>query len=1179
MYNMPPDPMYSMAPVMPPGWYGVPYMLGPLVADLTGGVARPYVPPNMATYDATMAAQVNNPLYKAMLANMYGQFGAQIGHTAGAMGFVQSLGTMAGYSPAETQRALSGGMGAFARSQMGSFVMPFVNDSLNAMGLTGGSFVAMTQAAFNARMNLMGPGALINPYNAGQQHQAMGAASAMASMLNGIMTQRDAGGNLLLATDQRVTQGFSREAVTQLAMEAAGMGMFTTRAPGAFGHLNSGTGGLFDKLSRAVGPNVNLGSLRAVDFEDNGASRLGDEAVQAASRLKDEVQSNVQALTEALGAMRDLTGKVGDELKQLLNSSTNGGWMRSRQGALAARDALRTLHAASKAYNINPNAALEQIAVNRVMLQDAAGFDGSMLSLGFNGGGLFGLSAQVELLTGVEDMINARGIRGDPILSARLRGQALQAMARNENSTAGKGAQILAYARQLGIISEKEAGGFSDLLTSGDSAQMGEGLNRLLTTVFGSSEAGRRFMADSMQMNSMRMALNDDAGAFATALTMRGAFAEFGRREEMTAASRRLDFTKQVLAESGLNTWQSAEGAGKVVSHVVAAIRGNGQDQGRNAAAAAFQERYDAMVARGMDPRTAANAVVSAFRRNPVTAQYAQEIDLAVKRQSAANNEELIKNGGGLESRQATDLLQALVADGNIGGRESAELYRMVRDGRGAEALSRIDSLVSGLSPSQRTLYAKLRADAAERHRAAIATMEDNSEATSLVGMAVGKGYSGEDVAKAYETLAAAGLQYVRDKGNDGASERFWETISQTRFADIFGDKAWEQYMAAARGHAVDPATGKPITPEEYFKVMGRRAGALRRAAIDALGSSGYGLQLSGYWGGGLSTINSLAARQARDATISGISGALQKDALLQAADRDPLATRMADFFMGRRNWKNIISVYDPDDERIGGKLAKYGAAFDEYQKAQRGFDDLQGGYDDALKYLYGLGTEEGDATLEYVKHLFDSGGMIRTDMLGARLEDDGSGLRGKEGEKARAAIMAAARARNAVLEAQRTAEDVMKEAAAQDGFGNEAKELLDFADIYDKRHAKLADDLGVASFIKDFDFTEEGMDAATGKSKAFLKALFANVTDEEVAAEAKVGVSEDLRMLRPEAAWAVAQRKAREGKAEGLEVVRAARAASREGSTRIYGELTIRSGNDSSPAALEGHLGNLGGM
>lgn len=1164
MFEMGPNPVYSMTPTTPPGWQGVPYMLGPIVADLTGGVARPYVPPNMATYDATMAAQVNNPLYKAMLANMYGQFGTQIGNTAGAMGVVQSIGTMAGYSPAETQRALAGGMGAFARSQIGSFIMPMVDSGLNAMGLTGGSMVGMTQAAFNGRMNLMGPGALVNPYNAGQQHQAMAGASAMATMLNNIMSQRD-GDRILAGVNQQVMQGFSRERVTQLAMRAAGMGMFTAHADrGAFDAdgFSTGVGGLADRLSQSIGdPNFDISSLRLANFDGRtggGISREG--AARKVKAVRDEVERGIQGLTEAMGAMRDLTGYVDEELEKLLDDVTNGDWARSAKGAFAARDAVRTLHAASQAYNIDPKQALTQIIANRTVLQDAAGFDGSMLSMGFSGGGMFGLSAQTELFTGIEDMINARGVRNDPILSGRLRQQGLQAMSRNMNTTAGKAAQVLAYARQTGVVSDDEATEFARRLTSGDSALMGEGLNRLLTTVFGSAEAGHRFMSDSMQMNSMRMAMDDNAGAYAMTLTMNGADAEFRRREQVTAASQRLAFTQRALAESGMNTWQSAEGTGKVVDNIVATIRGDGTDRNRVTDAAAFRQQYDAMIAKGMDPRTAASSVVAAYKRSPVTAQYAQEIDLAVKQQSAVNNEEALVHGG-LESRQATALMKELTMFGGVGGNDSTEIYKLIREGKGAEALARVDRIVGGLDPAMQQRLGRVRADAAERHEAAITAMSDNVKAQKLIEIAAGSGYSGEDVAKAYETLAAASVRYA---SGGMSKDDFWETVSQSQFARIFGNDALKQVVDAAEG-------GSPEQLKE-LRGMGRLAGSVRRIAVANLKDSGYGLQMSGYWGGGMSAVNSMEARKQRDATINAIAQKMNESAFLDAKDRDTFAASVADLMMGNKDWRSLLRVYGDKDLESG--LSKYGAAFQKYEDAQAAFNDSQEGLNNALEYL---GKNKQWDAKGWLEEVFKTGVGLDEDTI---LGEFGGFFGGdKAGQGHLAAVIKAATARRGVITTQMDTKKALGAVMADEKLAKGMKGFTSWDAVRKQRNAKILGDTKVASFLDDFDFSSEGLAEATGSTRKFLDAMFGVVTDEEVAARVGLDKSQAKGAARKygEQTAAILKEKAMSGNnEEAMKAYKMARAAQRDRDSRIHGDITLKIGNESYPAVLEGNLGGL---
>ena len=1151
------NPLYSMSPTTPPGWQGVPYMLGPIVADMTGGVAAPYVPPNMATYDATVVSQVNNPLYKTMMGRVYDQLGTQVGNTAGAMKFVQGIGTMAGYTPEQTKKALSGGMGAFSRSAIGSFVMPFVDSGLNSLGVTGGSFVAAGQEAFNARMNLMGPGALINPYDAGQQHKAMAAASATAMMLNEVVSQRE-NGKLLATVDQSVTQGFSRERVAQLAMRAAGRGMFTSNAAQGFDDVKgTGVGGIADRLSQAVGDaSIDLSRLSMDNFDGKASGIVQkSDAAESVKRVKDEFRRGVQSLTEAMGAMRDLTGFVDEELEKLLDDATNGDWSRSANGAFAARDAIRTLHAASQAYNIDPKQALAQIRSNRLTLQQAAGFDENMRYFGFSGGGMFGLSAQTELFTNIEDMINARGVRGDPILSDRIRKQSVQAMARNENSTAGKAAQILAYARQTGVVSEADAERYAALLTSGDSSLMADGLNRLLTTQFGSAEAGRRFMNDTMQMNAMRMAMDDRAGRFATALTMNGADAEYHRREQVSAASQRLAFTQQALSESGMNTWQSAEGTGKVVENIVKTIRGDGKDADRVADAAAFQQQYDAMLAKGMDARTAASTLVSAYKRSPVTSQYSQEIDLAIKQQAAVNNEEALMHGG-KESRQATALVRELTARRSIDGKESAEIYKMIREGHGAEALARVDRKVGGLDSATQQQMRRIREDAAQKHDAAVKTMQDNVEVTELIGLVSGRGFSGEDVAKAYETMANAGMRYASSKKEAEDYDRFWESVSKTNFVGMFGEKALKEYMTAVQSGDTD-----------YLSKMGRRAGAVRRTAISTLGKSGFGLEMSGYWGGGASSVNSEEIRKKRDTLINGIASRMNESAFVDAKERDTLAANIVDFMTGNKDWKSLLKVYDKDDAAgLQSSLAKYGAAFKKYQEAQEAFGGKQEAYNKALGEL---GKEGAYTAMEAIEAQFRSGGEISHKWLRKQL----GGVKNKD---AVSAIVEAAEAHNNVVRAQRTSEDVLGETVADEKAARGLKGLVSWDAVRKQRNAKITGDEKVKSFIDNFDFSADGLKEAKGASREFLKKMFDTVSDEEVAARVGVDVKKGVKHKYGEAAMAIIRERAEKGDEKALAVMRAARTAQRDAATRIHGEITIRSGFSASPAVLEGNVGGL---
>lgn len=1169
---MPDNPMYNLSPALPPGLSAVPYIAGPIVADMTGGIAGPYVPPNMSVYDASYVTMVNNPLYKTMMSRMYSQFGTQIGNTLGSMWVVQSLGTMGGYTPEETKRALSGGVNMFARSKLGAFVMPFVDSGLNAMGLTGGSFVAMGQEAYRGRMGLMGPGVLLNPYDTGQQHQAMAAAAATATMLNGIMSKRNQEQKLLTTVEQRLMQGFSRERVTQMVMNAAGRGMFTTNIAQGFEDIpGTGVGGLADRLAQAVGgSDIDLSRLSDDNFRGKAGGVLNDEkAAQRLERLKKEFHRSVQGLTEAMGAMRDLTGYVDEELEKLLDEATNGAWNRSGSNAFAARDIVRTFHAVTQAYNLNPNRALDHVRTNRMILQQAAGFDESMQAFGFNGGGMFGLAAQTELMAGIEDMINARGVRGDPILAGRMRLQGSQLMARNINSSAGRAAQILAYARQTGILPGDMADGLTEMLTSGDRGIMGEGINRLLTLVFGSSEAGRRFMNDSMQMNAMRMSMDDNAGKLAMAVTMTGASAEYHRREQVSAAGQRLRLTQQALAESGMNTWQTPGGIGKVVDYVVQTIQGDpsklsAEDRKtRLADAEAFKKQYDALVAKGWDPRMAAHSIIEAYRKSPATARYAQDIDLAVKEQAAVNNEEILEKGGALEGRQAAALLQDMLPRGLIDGRTGAEIYEAIRAGRGVEALARVDSIVGNLDPATRQLLGRVRSDAAEKHIAALDAMRDNVAAVKRIQEASVNGFSAEDVAKAYETMASAGKRYLESGQKPEDYSIFWDSISKANVVQMLSDKALEDYIGYVKGGRVD----------ELSK-MARQAAAMRRVAVTTLQDSGFGSWASGFWGGGHSSVNSKKAKEERDATVAEMTRRANEAAFKQAGDRDSFVPRAVEFLMGRADWEKLLNIYDPEKKRteLRESLKEYGIGFRAFLDAQERFNDLQEPYKEALGVLAAEGRED---AIPVIKKKMAEKGLTSTrrveEWLGGLV--DGDDPRAQRINKAIATVKATVSAKNALVWSKANAHKAL--GSTMDNLTPQQKmeyqNFFSWKDFRDERDKKLQTDKKLAEFLDDFDFSEEGMRNAKGASAEFIRKLNSTVTTDEVSAKIGRPISSKEKSQYGEAMLAVARDKMIKFRDEGAtDVFRAARAASRE--HRISGTLTIKDGWSQRDAVVDAY-------
>lgn len=1164
------NPVYNTVPTTAPGIEGLRYMLGDVVASVTGGVSRPYVPPNQSTFDATLAKHVSAPLYGTMMANVYRQMGYQLGNTAGAMPLFQHIGGMAGVSPEEMRRAMSGGGAAFGRSFIGQMVMPLLDSGMASIGLTGGSMVAAANSVFAQRMSLLSPGTQLNPFNAGMQHQAMGAASAVASMLNGMMSQTTADGHLSLLANTAVTQGFDRQRIAQLAMKAAGRGAFMSYASGGLEGAPVGyAGNLADRLSSAIdGMDLALLDYTAGDFTGGGKdSVLDHNTAQKVKTIQREFAHRMDGITKAMAAMRDLTKEV-DGLEEKLDNLTNGEWLRSGSGGFAAHNALRALHAVTAMHNIDPNAALSQIVSNRSVLQAATGFDPSMQAFGFNGGGMFGLAAQTELFTNIEEMITARGVRGDPILAGRLRMQGVQAMARNMNTRAGRGAQVLAYARQMGIISDADAREFQDALASGDRGIMGSTLNRLLVTVFGSAEAGRRFMNDQMQMNSMRQAMNDDAGVFAMQTTVRGADAEFSRRGQIVAAERRLAFTRQVMSDAGMRTWQSdadisrlTESVAKAIQQATAGPDGQPTTDGIQHATA-FREQVAARIAGGASPRAAFAATQAAFARNEATSAYSEVISHAVTRQSAVNNEAAL-GAAGRESYQANAGLRALRDAGLLSGQDGRDIATLLRDGLGAEALSKVNGVINGLSASQSAMFRDTLKIAGSKYDAAKRTMEDNAAAETLIAKANAGQFSSSDAAQAYTEVVDAARFYFKNKDTAQGYDDFWEKYSKSKFALIFGeDEQKKVFDAIERGD-----TG-------FFKTMGRQATAMRQVSVGNLQDSGYGLEMSGFWGGGSYSGNSPAALKERNDMITQIASAFSEDSALSPEDRTSLAQDVMSFFTGNSDWRRLLKMYDVDDA-LTSRVKKFGAAFSSWEKAQAASGDLVGGYRDAVGRIF---KNKGGAPVSELTSLMRNGIKEQGDLdnISKFLKDndisgdDADAILGYAGS-----LLTVSEKHAAVGKA--IAEDIKGDS----GFADAFKSAKRRADAGLSEGAKLASDSGIQAYFDevDLDGTEKAFFTWGDKGKKAFNALFDLVSKEDAAKS--LGLSTPEGMSQGEyakAAFKIAKERAAKGHSEeAVETMRLFKAASNEGVTRIRGELIIKSGNDQSPAVLEGNVGGLG--
>jgi len=1150
------NPIYNSVPTAAPGVEGLRHMIGDTVASLSGTVAGAYVPPNMSTFDASLAKHVNGSLYRTMMSNTYRQMGYQIGNTAGATNIAGYFGSMAGLSPEETRRALSGGGASLAGGFAGQLLMPMLDQGMSSIGLTGGSLVAAANAAFTNRMNLMSPG-VMNPLDAGRQHQAMGAASAMSSMLNGLMSQTTADGGISLLPNHAVTKGFSRERIANLMMRAAGAGAFTSYEGGA-------AAGFADRLSEAAG-GIDLASLDFTqgDFTGGKNSILDKGKTKKVEALTREFAHRMQGITEAMAAMRDLTNTV-DGLEDKLDSLTNGNWLRSGRGGFAASNALRTLKSVTMMHNIDPNQALEQIASNRGVLQSAAGFDPAMQAMGFDGGGMFGLSAQTELLTSVEDMITARGVRGDPVLANRLRMQGVQAMARNMNTMAGRGSQILAYARQTGILSNEEANQIRDMLSSGDRGVMNEGLNQLLVRSFGSREAGERFMNDKMQMNTMRQSMDDDAGTYAMQTAIRGAQKEFAQRGMITASEHRLDFTKQLLTSAGMRSWQSDDDAGRLTESVVNSIKevttgpdGKASPEGIMHANA-FKEQVDARIKSGMSPRMAFMATKAAFESNPATSVYSETINHAVTRQSAVNNEyELARVGR--ESYQANEGMRQLQMAGFLKGTDSADIATMLREGKGKEALTKVNSIIGGLDKNSQGMFKQTLEKAGERFDAAKRTIDDNKGVEEIIAKADAGNFGAYDAAEAYEKVAAAAKKYIANKDAGNSWDDFWESYTQSKYTSIFS----KEDQAAVR-KALDNGD------TEFFAKMARQANAVRQIDASNLKNNGYGQVMSGFFGGGEFSGNSPRALEERNKLIGDISGILDKSSKVDQDERSTLAQDITSFFLENKNWKGLLKQYDESGELLS-QMRPFAKAFKDYESANAEAANLARSATKAIGSIAKIDPENADMLRESLQEIQETGDLEElSKFVDLAFQGDGNAANRK-------AVMDYAGALVKGRTAHRNVQSALKGEVSEidiDAFRKVNEK------VNAEKRAREGRDKHIQSWFDELDLDPDSIASSGSKTKRAFSKLKDVVSDKDVAESMKVKslagkTEEEITRERFKIAQA---RAATPGDKDAAEVMRAFKVASNEGVMKLRGKLTIESGNDQQPAVIDGQVaGGLG--
>ena len=1172
---MPPgNPVYNMTPVTPPGMMGMPYTVGGVVAGMTGGLQHPYVGPNQAIADAYQARLLNDPGYKQLLANTYGTLGYQLGNTVGGMGFIDSLAGMTGYSASQMRRDLAGYGAAFGRSMVGSMVMPMADQMLSNAGVTGGSFLNSLNAIYANRMTLMAPGTFLNPYDAAQQRASVGATSAMMNLVNGYVSQTDAAGDMLATTNAFMTQGFDRDRVASLAMRMAGAGMFSGSSGGFAAQLQKASG-LDDigKLNYARGDFKHLGA--DVDSPDSIVG-FGTDQAEKISRFTKVFTHKMKAGIEAMGAMRDFIHEI-DGLEDKLTALTGGEWLRSHGGAERARDAVNRLNAVSKMHNLDPREALQRISDSSYTLQAAAvGGAGNaelLRAFGFDGGGMFRIEAQTELLNSVEDAISARGIQGDPILAGRMRQQGVQAMARNMNTRAGLAAQTIAWARQNGILTNEKADAFVEELTSGDQALMGDSVNRMLTTVFGSSRRGRELLQDQMFVQRMRQDMDGDAGKYAMTAIIRGSEREFLNRERMTAAERRVAFSNEALAGAGMKTVQSAEGVGRIVDSVAATL----EQTGGKEVAAAFREQYASRVENGAKPNAALQATLSAFKSSPATAQYVELVDLAVKRQTATNNEfEYVKAGEA--SGTAKAMADFMRRGGLITGKQSSEITKMIRDGRGAEALALANQYGATLSPNQRKLLEDVKDDAASRYKAAVNTINDNHVAEDIVARATQSGYGSDAVSKAWNAVTAAIRNYSVSGGDDDGRDMFLDALDKSGYAKIAGDERFAKLRDSVLG------AKSPAELAEILKTHGRQASAVTQLASEQLKGYGYGYAMSGYFGGGIYSGSGGASLKARDNAITKIVNAMNDANVRYGGDRQTLAQDFIDWTHGDKSIMNVMKVYDNDgvltklfnDSGVEGAKAKWEGEKEKFGDASKGVDEI-------LKTLSRHGGADANAA-DKVRALLGRAENLSETAFDAELQTVLENAAIDNGDKDK--IRNLATLKRSMVEAGQDM-DAKVAALAKNQEAIDAYTVVkgnkEYADKRrSARHKEALAYLGDVGSIVD-KLTEAAPGTDLGALGEAYKATKEVVTNDEVAKRLgqdnwhqlkKSGISNE-RVA--EARLNLLKEKYGAGDQAAIKVMDKYKVAARDDkAVKVKGELVIKSGRDQETGVLEGDFGGM---
>lgn len=1133
------NPAYGAMPQTPQGLEALRYLIGGITASMTGGFMKPYVPPSQSVFDAHQAAYVNSPLYKEMLAHQYGQFGAQLGATAGGFRFVQNFARQAGYT-GNVPVSLSQFGYSFGSNPLGGALLGAMDPVLAGIGVTNGSYAEMANTIFSNRFMLTARNGMIDPLNVGQQHGAMAGASAMMSMLNSLTHRRDRDGNLLVSPDYAVTRGFDNGQIARMAMQMAGSGAF-----GNFGARMQGAAGAVDisKLNATLG-----------DFSGGGKNaNLGGQSADRVKRLTEEYKSTIDAGLEAMGALRDLI-KTTDGLQERLTRLTGGDWARSASGAREAAAGLRRVNAVAQMYDLNPTALMDRMEANRGLLQDAAGVDASLRFYGVNGGGSLGLGGMAALTAATEDMIAARGLRGDPVRSEIVRRQATQAFARNYNSNAGIAAQLLADSYDKGLLSESQFNEMRRGLTGGDQGVMADTLNRLLVTRFGSKEAGRAFMQDSLAVNMMREHMSSSAGKTANEMIIAGADSEWLRREQTSAAASRRAFAKGLLQDAGLSIRPSAAGVGLTVDRVVDALNKASGDAKYGDAARA---QYGALLQQGMKPEAALNAMVASLKSNAVTGKYAETIDLAVTEQAAENYEAQFM-AGGLEGMQAKAGADYLIQNKAIKGRRYGEIMKMLRTGDTAGALAAVRQANGGLDPALRKLGEDVMAQAETRFNAGRDAINDQKQVERMLGVAKEGGYGSSAASGALRDIITATSTYLKGGGRTADYDALLDAVDRSEVEKIFGKDFAAEMNAALRGD--------DSTRQAFLEKAGRLSVAFDKQAAKVLGDAGYGsLAYDRYFGMGKYAGNDARRKAMQEGAIQKAVKWMGDSSKYGEKDRNTLAQDFMEYLSSdNETLKQLLGVRDK-----GGALAEVDRAYGLFDQLQL-FNDKKAAFQANEKGLtdviHDLNRKEDKANVDKLRKMAVTGST----------EEDvekfikSAGISGDRAEGLRKAMKA-----KREMSDEESYLNILKERFLGD---EDAQDALAAAHVAKEARAKSTSKYGgLASLLG-------GLDSAFDEDKIddIYDEIEDVVSDADIASAGGIKESAVANLGKDERKYlAVSAFKSKLESGDDSEAVMNAakevHAIASKGMQKVTGRITLVSGDQEIPADVEFNIGSLG--